>query len=110
MVYSEDLRWRIVSLIHICDLDVAFLSDLFGPNPRSIQRWYARFLKTGTVRDTLRSRKASRWPTHVVESVEKHVQGRPTFYIEELQQHLREQFPTLGNISESTTCRALNLT
>ena len=47
-MYPDDLRWRIVSLIHIYDVEVQFLSEIFGPNPRSIQRWYNFFLRTGT--------------------------------------------------------------
>ena len=35
-MYSDDLSWRIVSLIHIYDVDKHFLSDIFGPKPRSI--------------------------------------------------------------------------
>ena len=108
-MYSDDLRWRIVSLIHIYDLETRFLADIFGPNPRTIQRWYARFLKTGSVRDNEPAVRASRWPAHVVKDVEKYIKAHPTFYIEELQQHLRTQYPNLSNISESTICRALNL-
>ena len=108
MVYSEDLRWRIVSLIHIYDLEISFLADLFGPNKRSIQRWYNRFLKDGTVHDKAQSRRQSRWPPHVVEEVGNYVKAHPTFYIEELQEYLRTRFPTLPNTSESTICRALN--
>ena len=52
-MYSDDLRWRIVSLIHIYDIEVHFLSDIFGPNPRSIQKWYKKFPKIGTVRSNL---------------------------------------------------------
>ena len=33
MVYSVDFRWQIVSLIHIYNLDVEFISESFGPNP-----------------------------------------------------------------------------
>ena len=87
-MYSDNLRWRIVSLIRIYDLEVRFLSDLFGPNPRSIQRWYARFLKTGTVRDNAPAMRQSRWPRAVVEDIEAYVKRHPTFYIEELQQYL----------------------
>ena len=108
MTYSDDLRWRIVSLIHIYDIEVKFISELFGPNPRSIQQWYNKFKKTGTVRDGARMAMGSRWPTHVLEDVDKYVKAHPTFYIEELQQHLKLQFPTLRNTSESTICRALN--
>ena len=109
MVYSEDLRWRIVSLIHIYDIEISFLSDLFGPHARSIRQWYDKFLKTGTVRDNHQpSLRASRWPMEVLASVENYVKGHPTFYIEELQQYLRANHPEVRNVSESTICRALN--
>ena len=59
-MYSDDLRWRIVTLIHVYDIDPHFLSDIFGPTPRSIQRWYKKFLKTGTIRDNLPALRAYR--------------------------------------------------
>ena len=108
MTYSDGLRWCIVSLIHIHDIEAKFTSELFGPNPCSIQRWHNKFLKTGTVRDGARMARASRWPPHVLEDVDEHVKAHPTFHIEELQQHLKLQFPNLRNTSESTICRALN--
>lgn len=107
-MYSIDLRWRIVSLIHIYDIDVSFISDLLGPKPRSIRRWYKRFLATGDVADNPRTVKQSRWPPHVVQQVEKYVNEHPTFYIEELQDFLRSNFPEIRHISISTICRALN--
>ena len=107
-MYSDDLRWWIVSLIHIYDIDVHFLSDIFGPNPRSIQRWYNKFLRNGTVHDNLPALRSSRWPPDVITDVEKYVKAHPTFYIEELKEHLRSQFPDLRNTSESTICRVLN--
>ena len=87
-MYLDDLRWRIVSLIHIYDVEIPFLNDIFGPKPRSIHRWYKKFLRTGTVRDNVPNLKESRWPSEVVLDVEKYVKAHPTFYIEELQQHL----------------------
>ena len=107
-MYSDDLRWRIVSLIHIYDVDKHFLSDIFGTKPRSITRWYNKFLRTDNVRDNVPNLKESRWPAEVVLDVKKYVKAHPTFYIEELQQHLRSEFPDLKNTSDSTICRALN--
>ena len=107
-MYSDDVRWRIVSLIHIYDLEIEFLSELFGPNQRTIRRWYRMFKMDGTVREDMPALRASRWPAEVCTTVEKYVTGHPTFYIEELQVFLREKFPGLKNTSESTICRALN--
>ena len=107
-MYSDDLRWRIVTLIHVYDIDPHFLSDIFGPTPRSIQRWYKKFLKTGTIRDNLPALRASRWPPDVINEVEKYVKAHPTFYIEELKDYIKFQFPDLRNTSESTICRVLN--
>ena len=107
-MYSDDLRWRIVILIHTYNVEVTFLSNIFSPKPRSIQRWYRKFLRTGTVCDNLPSARVSRWPSEVVEEVQKYVNAHPTFYIEELKLHLKQQFPDLWNTSESTICRALN--
>ena len=59
-MHYDDLRWRIVSLIHVYDIDANFFSDIFGPNPRSVQIWCKNFLKKGTVRDNLPSIRASR--------------------------------------------------
>ena len=69
---------------------------------------YIKFLRTGTVCDNQPSARASRWPPEVVEEVQEYVSAQPTFYIEELKLHLKQQFPDLQNTSESTICRALN--
>ena len=107
-MYGSQIRWRIVTLIHIYDMEIPFLSDLFGPNKRSIQRWYKRFTLTGSVEDNPRVVKESRWPREVVEDVEMYVKRHPTFYIEELQEYLRTQHPGVRNTSLATICRALN--
>ena len=51
MVYYHDLCWRIVSLIHIYNIAVDFLSDSFGPTCCNIHRWYSTFLKNGSARN-----------------------------------------------------------
>ena len=108
MVYSLDFRWRIVTLIHVYGLEISFVSDLFGPKPRTITRWYSLFRAKGVVQEDSPPTVTSRWPPDVVIAVEQYVKKHPTFYIEELQDYLTEAFPTLGNVSLSTICRALN--
>ena len=105
---SEDLRWRIVYLIHIHDVDRCFASELFGTNHCTVRRYHTRFLRTGSARDTPPVLRASRWPAHVAQDVEACVKSHPTFCIEELQDYLRVQYPNLRNTSEVTICRALN--
>ena len=107
-MYSDDLRWRIISLVYIYDIEVHFLSDIFGPTPRSIQRWFKKCLKIGTVRDNLPVSRGSRWPPEFIADVEKYVKAHPTFYIEELKEYVRSQCPNLKHTSESTICRVLN--
>ena len=108
MVYSIDFRWRIVSLIHIYNLDLTFLSDLFGPKPRSIPQWYLLFSTRGVVEATHATARSARWPNDVLNSVERYCKEHPTFYLEELKNFLEATYPSLPNVSLSTICRALN--
>ena len=108
MVYSIDFRWRIVSLIHIYSLDVNFISDLFGPKPRTIWRWYQLFKSKGVVEVHHTAQRSARWPADVLAAVTEYCKHHPTFYLEELQDFLKIKFPDLTNISLSTICRALN--
>lgn len=107
-MYSDDFRWRIVFLVHVYGMNTQYISDIFGPKVRSIQRWYGLFLKQGTVDEKRTKSQSSRWPSDVICAVQKYVNGHPTFYLEELQDFLRGTFPTLRNVSLSTICRALH--
>ena len=108
MAYSDDFKWRIVSLIHIYGVDASFLSFIFGPKVRTIRRWYQLFRDTGVVQTTLSPNRTSRWPDVVLEEVKTYIHEHPTFYIKELKDFLSKKFPTLKNNSLSTICRALN--
>lgn len=108
MTYSLDFRWRIVSLIHVYDIDVKYLSDIFGPKPRTIFRWYRLFLRKGVVEEKHHRAFSSRWPDDVLERVEAYCKEHPTFYLEELKEFLEDTFPELKNVSLPTICRALN--
>lgn len=95
-------------LLHIYGVDPKYVSDVLGPNVRSIQRWYKMFKRHGVVTDNQRQRRTSRWPTAVLESVRDYVKGHPTFFLEELQAFIRSAFPDLKRTSISTVCRALH--
>ena len=99
-----------MSLIHVYDLDVTFLSELFGPKPRSIRRWYKLFVDKGIVNERAASSRvrSARWPAEVLEHVGEYCKEHPTFYLEELKDFLEENFPDLPNVSLPTICRALN--
>jgi DDE superfamily endonuclease len=65
-------------------------------------------LRDGVVRVSRTKTRTARWPQSVVQEVLKYVQRHPTFFLEELQQHIKTVFPTLKNVSLSTVCRALH--
>ena len=108
MTYSSDFRWRAVSLIHIYGVSQSYVSEIFGPKLRTIRRLYKSFLTKGTVDDHSTRERSARWPTNILEDVQKYVSDHPTFFIEELQDYLKSKYPDLTNVSNSTTCRALN--
>jgi hypothetical protein len=74
----------------------------------TLKSWLRIFNSTGKVAPSRRRTvKKSRWPDEVLEFVRMYTADHPCFYIEELQTELVQRFPTLGNISMPTVCRAL---
>lgn len=108
MTYGADYRWRAISLMHVYGLDVDFICGIFGPKPRTIFRWYSLLLEKGVVQEDNPPSKTARWSQAVLQAVENYVKGHPTFYLEELQDFLRDNYPDVKNISLSTICRALH--
>lgn len=108
MTYSADFRWRAVSLLHVYGLEIEYISDVLGPRPRTIKRWYQLFLDKGVVHEDAPRARTARWPPAVLAEVKHYVKAHPTFYLEELQDHLLQRFPLLHNVSLSTICRALH--
>ena len=78
-----------------------------GHSRRSFYRWYNMFLSCGNVKNHLSIRKKSRWPRPVIEYIETYTRTNPAFYLDELQDLIREKFPDVTNISNSTICRVL---
>ncbi|KAF0726202.1 hypothetical protein AaE_009633 [Aphanomyces astaci] len=104
---SLDMRWRCVVLVQVYSIDVNTVVVLLGLSHRSVTRFIAQFMKTGTVDAMRKSRKKNRWPVQVNEWILQYTARHPCFYIEELQDALRLEFPTLANVSQATICRAL---
>ncbi|KAE8967154.1 hypothetical protein PR001_g28187 [Phytophthora rubi] len=108
MTYASDYRWRAVFLMHVYGISVQDVSYIFGPKVRTILRWYSLFLSKGVVEERKENKTTSRWPPHVIERVRQYVKEHPTFYLEEVQDMLKDEHPELRNVSLSTICRALN--
>ncbi|OWY93278.1 Transposase [Phytophthora megakarya] len=109
MIYSEDFRWRPVTLLHVYSIPIVHVSELLGPQLRSIPRWYALFLSDGVVSDKREHKERhNKWPPEVLKFVEVYVEDHPTFYIEELRNSIPTRVPLLKTVSTSTICCTLN--
>ena len=107
MTYTDDFRWRALTLHFMYGIPVKQISELLGPKPRTIMRWYKQFNEYGTVHEKKERVRSSRWPSEVLTFVKQYVSNHPTFYIEELQKAIASSFPHVHNVSPSTICRAL---
>ena len=108
MVYSEAFRRRIVSLMHVYDLDLKFLADVFGPKKRTVLWWYSLFVKDGVVDNGKHRKHTFRWPHDVLDQVSTYCWEHPIFYLEEFKEFLENTFQELPNVSLPTICCALN--
>ena len=62
LFHKNTVLWGFLLDNHIYGIEISFLSDFFGPNLCRIQRWYAKFIKTGSVCDKRPTVRTSRWP------------------------------------------------
>ncbi|RLN77802.1 hypothetical protein DYB28_006667 [Aphanomyces astaci] len=104
---SIDMRWRCVVLVQVYGIETGCVCLLLGISERSVTRFNKMFSTTGHVCNTKRRVWVKRWPPEVNSWVSEYAIAHPCFYIEELEEALRLQFPSLNNISASTICRAL---
>lgn len=109
MVVSDDLKWRAIVLTFIYDVEVANVASVLGVSVRSIIRWHKAFKNKGnfSTDENAAPTTSSRWPIEVRNFTQDYIKEHPCFYIEELQQELRQRFPGLKNTSPSTICRVL---
>src|ERR1700743_21994 len=79
----------------------------FFPFP-NFKKKIALFEKTGSVRREYPvNLTKKRWPEEVEKFAKKYTEAHPCFFLEELQDELKKEFPSLTNISIPTICRAL---
>jgi transposase len=107
MVWDSQIRWRAIVLHYVYGIDARRVSMILGPSERSILNWQILFEETGSVDAMQRHERKSRWPQYVLDFVLDYAEQNPTFLIEELQEEIRANFPSVKNISNSTICRAL---
>ncbi|KAF0704356.1 hypothetical protein AaE_014981, partial [Aphanomyces astaci] len=74
---------------------------------RSVSRYNAMFKSTGHVTGGRKRAQTHRWPAAVNDWVKAYAVSHPCFYVEELEESIRHQFPSLNNVSAATICRAL---
>ncbi len=106
MTYSEDLRWRVISILYIYNAPKV-VAEVFGISESTTNRWFRRFKKEGRVSIKQREEKSSRWPLEVIQFVKNFCEEHPTFYIEELKDEIHARF-FIRNTSDATICRVLN--
>ena len=94
-------------VFYVNSIEVDLIATILGVSARSIQRWNKQFRTLGHVSEKTTIKKSAPWPQYVIQYVEKYTMEHPCFYIEELQQAIKEIFPELVNTSASTICRVL---
>lgn len=105
--YSADFRWRCVVLRYVYSMAQEHIHLLMGVSVRSLRRWNELFHAKGTVVDTAGPDMTARFSQEVYDAILKYVDGNPTFYLEELQDWIQAEFPSVRNVSIPTLCRAL---
>ena len=107
MTKSSDLRWVCVMLYYVYSIPPHLISRIQNVSTSSIRRWFRLFKEMGRVDPAKTRKRQSRWPAEVLEFVKSYTISHPCFYLDELQQELKDNFPDLRNISVPTICRAL---
>ena len=105
--YSRDIRDRAVLLHYVYALSQNLVSELLGPSPRSIRRWYKLWKETGATTKAEAPRdKTVGWSEELQAEIKEYVEGFPCFYIEELQNHFQPKYPE-EPLSAATISRGL---
>jgi len=109
MPYSEDLRWRVVSILYIYN-QPQIVSEVFGISLSTAYRWFNRFKNEGRVDALQPQKRGVGWPEEAKQFVMDYTRNHPCFYLEELQKEIRRNFTSseVKCTSISTICRLLN--
>ena len=104
---KEQERARALTFLYLYGLPVWVVARLFGVSTRTLCRWWAVFVRTGTVEREAR-KSEHRWPREVEAFVLELLDGDPGMMAEEMLLQVQQQFPSLRNVSRSTLLRVLH--
>ncbi|KAE8987644.1 hypothetical protein PR003_g21662 [Phytophthora rubi] len=106
-MYSADFRWRAVVLHYAYSVPCERVARILGIAGRSVRRSYELFKSTGHVIGGGRVKK-HKYAPKLLQFISGNVKEHPTFYVEELQAELQNQFAQLRTgLSASTLLRVL---
>ena len=104
MAYSNDLRWRAVSLMFCYNLTAMQVSDILDISARSVARWYRNFERHGEIDKKKKKKKTKRRvPDDVIDFIKQYVEEFPCFYIDEIRKSVCNKFPKLHIVLKSQT-------
>ncbi|EGZ21074.1 hypothetical protein PHYSODRAFT_411704, partial [Phytophthora sojae] len=90
-MYGADFRWRAIVLHYAYSISCDQVGRIFGVSGRTVSRWYCQFKENGHVYPGEQPKKP-RHNEELVAFVSKYVTEHPCFYIEELQEALKQRF------------------
>ena len=90
----------------MCGVSYKTIAEEFMVNAESVRNWVKLFNEVGDVEPAAR-KKTSRYPATVLSWILDFCEADPCFYLDELQDQIRLNFPNVHNVSIPTLCRAL---
>ncbi|KAG1710883.1 hypothetical protein DVH05_013607 [Phytophthora capsici] len=106
-MYAAEFRWRAIVLHYAYSVPCDQVGRIFGVSGRTVSRWYLQFKQNGHVEPGKQPKK-SRRNAEMLSFVSDYVSGNPCFYVEELQEELRQRFGhNVKGVSATSVLRML---
>ncbi|KAG1710342.1 hypothetical protein DVH05_017347 [Phytophthora capsici] len=106
-MYAAEFRWRAIVLHYTYSVPCDQVGRIFGVSGRTANRWYLQFKQNGHVKPGKQPKKP-RHNAEMLSFVSDYVSGNPGFYVEELQEELRQRFGhNVKGVSATSVLRML---